>query len=461
MRHRRRVLALWFVITLIAVSAGAKNGAFKETKHGDRTKGPQRRSEQPAGSCVQCHDGHASHKRQAGRPAAGLFMENEPELCATCHALAPLDGGVFPGIAAWSTSAHARERMERPGGDVRAAASTNACVACHDPHGVRDARGVIPALLAARERELCLGCHDGVRGADIASEVRKLSWHGMNARGEHDPAESRGPAEPGAAAMNRHVTCSDCHNPHAAREDRGAKYDGEASERLAGVARVQVVNGPAGTQPAYRWIAPADPSPILEFEICFKCHSSATKQLPQTEDLARTTNPANPSFHPIQAVGRNRNIDRDAFVNGIDPDSRIRCTDCHTSDSTRVRGPHGSSFEGLLKKRYTTGSSLPMQRTDLCFDCHAWDVYGDASSDAAVLVRSRFNAPADAGHAFHVGAQRVHCSACHETHGSARYPALIAVQRRPGIAAYVQTPSGGSCTPTCHTTRTYKVNYPR
>ncbi|HET8797220.1 MAG TPA: cytochrome c3 family protein [Thermoanaerobaculia bacterium] len=439
------------------VTVTAKDGAFRSTRHGDPVKGPQRKLDHPAGSCVQCHDGHSRHNDRYNAPPS--LGADSSELCLDCHTLAPLDGGSFPGVAAWTAGAHARERMERP--NDPAVQSRNACVACHDPHGVRDARGVIPALLAQRERDLCLGCHDGVRGADIRNELQKTYWHGQNARGEHDPVESRSRDPIDTAPLNRHVTCSDCHNAHVARADRGGKYDGEASDRLTGVARVQVVHGAAGAQPSYRWIAPNDPAPAWEFEICFKCHSSAVRQLPQSEDLARTTNPANPSFHPIQARGRNRNIDANAFAGGMSAESRIRCSDCHSGDSSRVRGPHGSSHEHLLRRRYASDGSLPMARTDLCFDCHAWAVYADAASDVSLLAASRFNAPSGAGHAFHTGAQRIHCSACHEPHGSMRQPALIAVRQRPGITSYIQTQSGGTCTPTCHVTRSYKVSYPR
>lgn len=451
-------IASTVALLVASLEATAKNGAFRSTKHGDPVKGPQHKAGKPPGSCVQCHDGHLSHRRGGAR-AATTFGQTAAEPCVSCHALASIDGGSFPGDGAWVNSTHARERLMRSG----SASSDNTCVACHDPHGVRDERGVIPAMLAQREPGLCLACHDGSRGADIRAESLKPYWHGQTARGEHDPAESRG-AEPSpgqSTPADRHVSCSDCHNSHLLQSDELTHEEGQASALLAGVARVQVTHGAAGTQPSYRTLRADDPAPVLEYEICFRCHSSATKLRPQDEDIARTTNPENASFHPIQGRGRNLRIDPAAFAGDVSAESRIRCTDCHGSDSPRVRGLHGSAYEHLLRKRYASEIGSPMMRTDLCFDCHAWQVYGATDSEVAVLAASRFNAPAEAGHAFHVGSQRIHCAACHEPHGSVRQPALIATRNRPGLTSYTQTPGGGTCTPTCHTTRTYKVNYPR
>lgn len=458
--RRFRQIAVTVALIVLSFDVRAKNGAFRSTKHGDPVKGPQHKAGKPAGSCVQCHDGHLSHDRGQKR-SAPTFGGTAAEPCVTCHAIASIDGGSFPGDATWANSTHARERLTRAGNP--GSISDNACIACHDPHGVRDDRGVIPAMLAQREPSLCLACHDGSRGADIRAESLKPYWHGQTARGEHDPAEARGEAaRPGQTTpADRHVSCSDCHNSHLLGKDDVTHDDGEASALLAGVARVEVTHGNPGAQPSYRVLRADDPSPAREYEVCFRCHSSAAKLGPQDEDIARTTNPQNASFHPIQGRGRNLRIDPNAFAGSMSAESRVRCTDCHGSDSPRVRGLHGSTHEHLLKKRYASESGSPMVRTDLCFDCHAWQVYGAVESDSAVLAASRFNAPSEAGHAFHVGAQRIHCAACHEPHGSIRHPALIATRNRPGITSYTQTPGGGTCTPTCHTTRTYKVNYPR
>ncbi len=439
-----KALAGSLVLVLFASTALAKNGAFRSTPHGDPQKGPERQTSVQRGSCVQCHNWRANKGARAGRlENRGLFASNNNELCITCHAT-PSPSGVFPSAADWQQSAHAMTSAEG-----------NLCIQCHDPHGVRDSAGVIPAMLREREPGLCLRCHDGARGgADIRSEMRKPSIHARDARGTHDPHEGNN------RAPQRHATCSDCHNPHRAMQPSAPSPAPEASQRLAGVSRVETTGGVAGMAPLYTWRTAADPATANEYEICFKCHSSWTRQPPGQSDIALETSPASRSFHPIQAVGRNPRIDRNAFVGDWDAQSRVSCTDCHSSDDDRVRGPHGSSYPFLLKKRSPSISDPePMSRGDLCFDCHSFDVYADASSHATVQRASRFNAPA--GHAFHSGTMKVACGVCHETHGSRREEALIATGRFPGISSYTQTAAGGTCNSTCHSTKSYVVSYPR
>jgi predicted CXXCH cytochrome family protein len=192
--------------------------------------------------------------------------------CTTCHT----DDSI-------SRSAHAR----------------SLCNDCHDPHGVRDRDGVIPSMLVDRTWRLCGNCHDGI----------------LNALSE---------SYPHAAA------CSDCHSAHKVLQDPAPSFDDPSDYRLAGVSRVQVVNGGAGVVPGYRLVAADDPGDPIEYEVCFKCHSSyAKKQRLGRTDLARLMNPANASSH------------------------QIACSKCHD--------PHGSAHRHLLKK----------SPDDLCAGCHS------------------------------------------------------------------------------------------
>lgn len=392
----RRIALLMMLI--VAPLALAKGGAFKSTKHGDPVNGPQKKADAPIGSCVQCHDGHLSHKRGERKQTGNVR-------CFECHAV-PSESGAFPGLGDWQQSKHAIAR-------------NGLCADCHDPHGVKDKNGLIAHMLKERQPEVCLACHDGARGVDIRTELFLPYVHGKQ-----------------TGSGKQLVACSECHNVHRA----GA---------IEGVARVEVLNGAAGTQPGYNLRTANDPSEAAEYEICFKCHSSYVKQGPGETDLARLTNPANPSYHPIQAEGRNRRIEADAFVNGYGADSIIECSDCHAK--------HGSMYAGLLVRNApVTSDAQTMTRNDLCFGCHAFGVYADGSADAAVRRLSRFEA-----HALHVGGNRVPCFSCHETHGSTKLPSLLVTRRTPGITSYISTPAGGTCTPTCHSMKSYAVTYPR
>ena len=313
------------------------------------------------------------------------------ELCFTCHETP----------VGWTQSSHTK------------------CLECHDPHG-SDA-----AMLKKREGELCLQCHD-----DVRRQLTRSFRHGMEARGKHDPAEGGDPAKFAALpSANRHVSCSDCHNAHQAR-----------GTLLAGVSRVEVNDG------RYTWRDADDLSPANEYEICFKCHSGWTRLGPGQPDLALLTSPSNASFHPIRAAGKNEIVPR-AFAPGAQMSSQslVACTSCHGSDDETARGPHASSNRGLLRRA----------GNELCFTCHAADVYGNAAADAEAQRASRFS-----GHGFHT-AQQIECAACHDPHGSARHAALIVTGRMPGLGSFTQTATGGTCTSSCHAPRTYSVSYAR
>lgn len=427
-----RALCALFVLVL-AVPLQAKNGAFRETRHGDRTVGPQRRTDHPRGSCVQCHEGHGGHNGAN----ASLFAANDNELCLGCHNAKS---------ALWARSTH--------GQIATVESATMRCGQCHDPHGVRDAKGVTPALVRARTPELCVGCHDGSRASDIRGELTRTFVHGALARGEHRAREEDDPQQYAAAPANRrHVDCGDCHNVHESTNGAPAS---------AGVSRVEVDPSSSANALRFTWRGADERGAAMEYEVCFKCHSSWTKQPARQADLAALTIPGNPSFHPIQARGKNRNIAAASFVAGFSDTSRIACTDCHGSDESRARGLHGSRYEQLLRKPYVAAASLQSEERDnLCFHCHDYGVYADEAAPFPRRAASRFNEPGGAGHVFHVARQRIPCSGCHDPHGSTRFPALIVRGVPRGILNYTQTATGGTCQTTCHVSRAYSVNYAR
>jgi predicted CXXCH cytochrome family protein len=412
-----------------AVAGG--RGGIRASKHGQL----HRKRDAPPGTCVQCHDGHRSAADAPPEPNA---------LCIECHQTA-LPGSSFQGAASYAQSAHGSTgSMAWPGPTppARPSAEGGACVTCHDPHGRSDESGPIGSMLVTRGEALCLACHSGAARTDVAAQLRKPYRHGA------------------APAAGQSGSCAECHNAHLVRTDGSAARAPEASPALAGVRRVRVTNGAPGAAPVYTVLDATDPTPALEYQICFKCHSGYSKaRRIGSPDLAILLNPANASFHPVEAPGRNRGIDFRAFATGWSSDQLVLCTDCHGSDDTTVRGLHGSNARYLLKARYDAGPA--QQRVlpdDLCFRCHAWETYASPTGGAA-WGYSRFRL-----HASHASSG-ASCFGCHESHGSVTLPALLATGRAPGMAVYTQTPSGGSCTSSCHVSTpasaTYTVAYPR
>jgi predicted CXXCH cytochrome family protein len=449
-----RWLALALVLAIPAVTL-ATGGAYRESPHGSRATGVFRVPGARRGECAQCHGSPLDPQGRRPRDGrhAGLFAPNDNGLCLSCHR--PTGGGRFLGDPQYAQSAHARSRaMVWPGPAPRGrpAADAGKCVNCHDPHGAKDAAGLIPAMLRVREPALCLTCHSGSAGPDVASPFAKSYRHPLVADRGPVSANTLDVALPGAVRAGA-ATCSACHNPHVAGADPVRPRAPNASKALLGVARVRVSNGAPGTSPLFTAVPASDTSLVREYELCFKCHSNANGTPALRADLAADLNPANASFHPVEAQGRNTGVDRRSFAQGWSPDRLVTCSDCHAPDGDAGRGPHGSSYPHILKKPYNaTTRSQPTTELDLCFECHAYRTYGDPAGGPASAF-SRYP-----GHASHV-AKGISCFGCHDAHGSAFQPALLAL-RSPGLSAYAQDIAGAAnCTTSCHVTTPQTVSY--
>lgn len=293
------------------------------------------------------------------------------------------------------------------------------CASCHVGHGVKG-----QAMLPAAEEELCFGCHGnpgrvvaaqregrlaaGVFPSDIEALFNKPSSHPIRLSGAHRAGEEL------QVSGNRHVECADCHNHHQVAEYR--------------------LRGPAERK--------RSPLTVVEFEsdLCYRCHGRAAGGF---RDISQAFNPANRSFHPVEARAKGTG---EGLRAPWSPDSLMSCTDCHNTDSTTgPQGPHGSNFFPILARRYdTTPGGESALRYDLCYGCHNRD---------ALLTNSRFPT-----HRLHVQQGGAACAECHDPHGSARNRALVEFRRgrnaRPtktGRLEFVSSaPGAGTCYVVCH-----------
>ena len=176
-------------------------------------------------------------------------------------------------------------------------------------------------------------------------------------------------------ALAKHVECADCHSPHAAKfGNHSSSAPGTArglrpntvSGVLTGVPGVRTIAAAAWVQLSYSSnLQPAK----RDYQVCFKCHSNAMgaagwfknqtsagqmggKSLTWT-NLGLEFNPANKSFHPVLAplngTGSGSTVLTASYLNnGWKPGDLMTCTDCHATDSTASKGPHGSSVKWML-----------------------------------------------------------------------------------------------------------------
>ncbi|MCK5606390.1 hypothetical protein KAR91_31100 [Candidatus Pacearchaeota archaeon] len=347
--------------------------------------------------CTTCHDPHDD------KYGKFLIMDNSyAALCTTCHI----------NMEGWTDSSHSSstKTWDPPGIDKgpRSVAEYG-CEICHIPHTAGAPKRLLYTL---SEEDNCYPCHDGtVASANIKYQFQKFSHHPIElttidiTANYHDPAED-------PKFHQGHVECVDCHNPHATKNT--APPPSGSSQNLA------LVSGKKQTGTGMDVVDPI----THEYELCFKCHGALTSSVPVITRWINETNtmnefnPANPSYHPVIAQGKN--TDMPSLPSLDEPDlsytSIITCVDCHDSNDSSVlgggntgpRGPHGSIFRPILRQRYDTFDGF-LETEDsyaLCYRCHDRTKLLD---DQGIYNTS--------GHKRHVVDQRAPCSVCHDPHG--------------------------------------------
>lgn len=397
--------------------------------------------------CISCH-------RSSGFPEATATVSTfVPYTIAF-----PIVTG-YPFFPGWDKSAYT--------GGPAGHSLNYSCQICHAPHGSPNLRLVAyfdgtayeTTAAVAKEENLCYQCHKpgGPSGAkDVQSQFAKASRHPVQTSDIHTDLETSATL----GGSNRHAECSDCHDVHKARAGTHAKGENDASNVLAGVKGLAVVNGAAGTTPTFSVTVIS-----YEYQLCFKCHSSYVNLPAGAKDKSVEFNPNNPSYHPVEAVGANSGISSSAFTSGWSSTSKMYCSDCHTTDdavsTTTPEGPHGSSYNPILKDSFDKydGNS---GGNNLCYECHEYNVYfGDS-------LGSRFwdDTTTTSEHKTHVGDRKAPCYACHDTHGRSDNAHLIRIKEiseTTGTTAFTHDAQGGSCQATCHNNPlanyTYKHKY--
>ena len=326
--------------------------------------------------------------------------------------------------------------------------------------GMTLAKGENPSLPAeVGEEWACLSCHNGNMAADIESYFSRAYSHPVTdpaSYGIHSPnRELDGdPARELPANLdinNRHAECADCHNPHGAKSGNhaiGGIYGNEIGDNLLGGWGVRPTVWPSNGPGADNTVLLANyfvndfdvtlPGDISRPEgyLCLKCHTAysfgtvlidrpevpsgnADNSLLLTTDVTSDFNPNNLGYHPVFAQGANTppigantwwtgtNSLTETFVYAkwvgpglrtgfynVTHESTITCTDCHGADmDTDLKGPHGSSQKWMVR---TNEVQVGASASNLCFNCHRSDVYGDednVSTDQSIYKKSRVNHP--------------------------------------------------------------------
>jgi len=292
------------------------------------------------------------------------------------------------GLAALPSPASADPQSPHIDGGV----TTDSCAACHRTHS-----GQNDTLLASiPQSAVCFTCHDGSGSMyNVAAEytdpgvpANDAATSSFYSHMSPDPSTHTSAREDEfAGVLNRHAECSDCHSPHTLTTVNAAPT---ASGWLASGAQSGTA-GVAATAP----LAWKDPL-AYEYELCLKCHSSYTQLLTYTKqsekkiDKAADFDPANASYHPVRAPGKNTTTAMDNSLAGgtlwrYTSASTIRCVNCHSSSSLLAGAPpwdgklapHASRNRGLLLANYRDRGLKPAFEAyngadfELCYLCHS------------------------------------------------------------------------------------------
>ncbi|MBC8413345.1 MAG: hypothetical protein ISR96_11450 [Nitrospira sp.] len=333
--------------------------------------------------CTSCHEPHGTNYDYFLRRSRSASA-----LCLTCHDKAGWAG------ASHKTSARTwNGQGTDPWQHTAITFSTvaeNACENCHDPHGGgADERILKYAIL----EDNCLPCHTGnVALKNVLLEFQKPYNHPVinsTYEGRHSPNE-----DVTTGGVQKHVECPDCHNPHFANRD------GASAPAVRGFNK-----GVSGVDTNGQYVQEIQ----YLYELCYKCHADwnvktaapVRRQLDQW-NVRLEFDPGNPAYHPIEAPGQNPDVP--SLRTPYTENSIIYCVDCHASNNTGVRGPHGSGNNFILERRYdhVDPNAFSEAKYAMCFKCHFWT----NGLDREAFEHKRHMENADAA-----------CFACHDPHG--------------------------------------------
>jgi len=405
--------------------------------------------------------------------------------------------------------------------DPYSSTTSGQCSVCHQTHTAPS-----PALVKAPSTtQQCYTCHAGTNAGGGAADVKAQYTLGQPVNDpttrsywSHDPADATGHTldsnDEFAGRLNRHSQCTDCHDPHGSTDTRPTMTatGWTAPGALANVSGVAVTNGAAGTTPTYTLLDGTVAPVTAEYQLCLKCHSGYTtlpadvpdKPSQNVSDLAVELNPANASFHPIEAPGRNQSQKLADSLAGSSPyklwnfttGDTVRCVSCHSSNTTGMstdpaqNAPdatstvHASTNRGILTRPYenrvlsASGQFYDNAGSALCLTCHTETPFMNSRRPAAaegtnfVFHGLHMSGITDNGNGGldidtpGAGQGNARCAECHfNSHGTTQQPTtqqvsgeglvvfgpdVLPSESMGGVPTFTKTATTASCTLTCH-----------
>jgi hypothetical protein len=440
---------------------------------------------------VECTTCHNPHVQGIDKIAQNFLVRDSSngQMCLACHDPNRIMTGVVNPLSGWTASIHAVSTSQVSNSanvGPYLTVGVNACTSCHMEHNasgpgrlLRIATPAAPGVDPSTQD--CITCHNG--GGNISPAAPNV-YAEFAKTGQHPlPAGTNGhdAAEPAVLNNNRHATCVDCHNAHAANSMAVFSVPPGIRPTQTEVTGVSGLDGATLMTPA-----------VNQYENCFRCHgTSVGKQvlikygyLPtrlvfsgDQLNLVPQFSPNSTSSHPVVHDRTSPLPQPGLLVNMLNQNgtqstrlvgTRIFCTDCHNSDDNREfggagpNGPHGSSYSHILERNYqmsqatvpggTVSNTFPNPDASpqgpyaMCAKCH------DLTSILSNASWSQHNR--------HIAQDGFSCSTCHTAHGMGSVNASVSGERLINFDINVVGQNQGlpisynrgtnSCTLTCH-----------
>ncbi|HEX8924802.1 MAG TPA: cytochrome c3 family protein [Terriglobales bacterium] len=287
------------------------------------------------------------------------------------------------------------------------------CSICHQSNDVKN-----PGAITTAGNEMCMNCHDDFRQTLARKYAHPPSQ--KNCLACHNPHNSK---QPKLLLQEAQTLCTGCHAPiKQAMLNSPVKHDALTQ----GKSCVSCHN-PHGANVEHLLAQ-------LPMQLCLDCHGkdglldNNGKKLTNMKDL----------------LAQNKNHHG--------PVASEDCTSCHK--------PHGGENFRLLTNAYPAlfYSAYDAKNYSLCFGCHEEKAF----TSAETTELTQFRDGSRNLHYVHVNKTELGrtCRACHEVHASTQdHQIRDAVPYGPKgwmlKINYTKTATGGSCSKTCHSTKTY------
>jgi len=424
---------------------------------------------------VECESCHNPHVQNGDAVSLNFLVRNSAggAMCLACHGTSPrvVNGKPNP-LVGWPTGAHAAfSNAVLPAANVGvySTVAQNACTSCHVEHNAngpaRLLRGATPPVANLDPyTQNCITCHNGNNNiipslVNVYAEFSKASYHPYpSGNNTHDTAEAI------LLNNNRHATCADCHDPHAAQQVTTFTPPPLIRPSQTGINGISASDG----------ITPVVPA-VNQYENCLRCHGTSTGEPTKSPfgylPVRYVSNPADPgnvisqfaatasSSHPVTHTSNSPYPQPSLLpymsqLNGTSQGrqmgTQIFCTDCHNSDDNREfggvgpNGPHGSKWTHLLERRYEFSQAPgPGQRITNLFPNPDLTVNGPyAMCGKCHSLTNIVQNGSWSQHSIHINAGFT-CSTCHTAHGIAGRNGNVSGDRLVDFDLNVVAPNGG------------------